>query len=1194
MQEGVSRRSGPQSHGVAGGATLPRCLSTTTFTRTNPNANTQDVLDAYITAAEAAPDDAAAAAAAAPLAAITLRALSSTARAGAPAAASSVEPGGGMDALLARAAAALPPGDLPPLLRSAVDALEQKRAHPRAALALVAAAAAHAAAAGSTAGTDAADAAATALDRALAAPWPSPPATAVEALRSAPLTLAQADALRARALRDAASGDPADLPALARQLLLLKPRAAAAGALLGLVALLDDVAGAGAPHSTRDAAATVLLAVELAAKADPEGARGWPTSLAARPAASPAAAAALLTLVGVPRLRGAAVDALSTALTRASRAAAAAATSPWAATLPRLPLPAAAALEDALLAAVARGGDVLVPPALTLADALIEAGGAAAAALPPDAAATARVGDADACLPAERGARLGVRLLVAAFGAGSRSARSDVLSLATARLAAAAADGGGGAHIAALAGIASTHAADLGTGHPDAVRDALALAGDLPPSRGADLVAALWPACRAVAAARDAAALVLRKSAFGRAAPARAAAVRGLLLLATAEARAGGDAGPSQAPLSQAASLAGGAGSALAELTSFLRRCLAQQPSVRAALYEGAPSVAAADAGAAAALGGLLAPHLASYVGAAGGPSPPLRLEKAVVATPDGGRLLEPLPALLASARRVVLAARGVDHGSATVHPPPTAADLAAAFTSARDILTASVPEDYGLDKASGVGEATPEGDAARARAHMLAGCLEIAMEDALAGAASGDTSPGDAVDALAAAFRVHDRLRGLLATAPPPSDGGKRGRAAADAPPPPALSPTAAAALLGVVCDDRMPFPPSAPSPSPCTPRDAASPPRGARLARDAAFQAFALRTAAALAASTPPGPRGAAVRSTLAPPLLKCASLVALAYCHRGRAVGGAAAGGPRRGARDPGDGLPLLAVQAVATLLRGVGGPAELRALLAAADDGDATGAAALVPALTRLAELGNHREVDVLASSLAAASSVSSPPERAALAAAARTALGRAMPHGPAVRALVTLLLASTGPDGDASAAADVARAVAEVLVPAGGDGGDAATAASVALPAVAARTLPAAAGALADALASALTEADWALGRARAARAALGGAPSPPCVAAVDDAACARVAAPPPPPLYPGWVPRPRRRHPARRRPRPGLRAGRVPNPGRRRARRGRRRARRRRARPHRAAPRLSTGGGWRPQAAGAGGGHVAA
>ena len=678
--------------------------------------HTQDILDAYITAAEAAPDAAAAAAAAAPLAAITLRALSSTARNGAAAAASSVEPGGGLDALLARAAAALPLRDLPPLLRSAVDALEQKRAHPRAALDLIAAAAAHAAAAGST--RDAADAAATAIDRALAAPWPSPPATAVEALRSAPLTLAQADALRARALRDAASGDPADLPALARQLLLLKPRAAAAGALLGLVALLDDVAGAGAPRSTRDAAATVLLAIELAAKADPESARGWPVSLAARPAASPAAAAALLTLVGVPRLRGTAVDALASALTRASRAAAAAATSPWAATLPRLPLPAAAALEDALLAAVARGGDVLVPPALALADALIEAGGAAASALPPDAAATARVGDADACLPAERGGRLGVRLLVAAFGAGSRSARSDVLSLATARLAAAAPDGGGGAHIAALAGIASAHGADLGAGHPDAVRDALALAGNLPPSRGADLVAGLWPACRAVAAARDAAALVLRKSAFGRAAPARAAAVRGLLLLATAEARVRGDAaGPSQAPLSQAASLAGGSGSALAELTSFLRRCLAQQPSVRAALYEGAPAVAAADAGAAAALDGLLAPHLASYVAPAGGPYPPLRLEKAVVATPDGGRLLEPLPALLASARQVVLAARGVDHGSATVHPPPTVADLAAAFTSARDILTASVPEDYGLDKASGIGEATPEGDAARARA---------------------------------------------------------------------------------------------------------------------------------------------------------------------------------------------------------------------------------------------------------------------------------------------------------------------------------------------------------------------------------------------------------------------------------------------------------------------------------------------
>jgi len=1067
----------------------------------------QDVLDAYVTAGEVATD---AEAAGGPVAAVALRALRATGR-GAPdaPARAAAEPGAGLDGLLARAAAAAPAGALAGLLRGAVDALEARAADPRAALGLIAAAAAAAMACGAG---DAAAAAAAALERATAAPWPTPAAAAVEALRSAPLTTPQADAIRARALRDALGGDPGDLPALARQLLALRPVAAAAGALLGLVALLDEVAGVDdARPAARDAASTVLLAIELAAKADPAAARSWAPALAARPRPSPAAAAVLLTLVGVRRLRDGAVDALVKGLTRAARADAAAACSPWAASLPRLPLPSAAALENAFIHAVERGGDGLSRSALALADALIEAGGSVAATLPPNAAAPPPA-DADPPPPAERCARLGVRLLVAAFGAGGRSARGDALALAAARLAAAAADGGGGAHIAVLTGMAASHGRSLGSSHADALRDALSLAAVLPPSRSADLLAGLWPACRAVPVARDAAALALRKAAFGRAAAPRAAAARGLLLLALAEARAGGgggadDAGPSQAPLSQAAAVTGGGLTALQELSGFLRRALTQQATVRAALYDGAPAVAAADADAAGALAAVLGPHLAGFVRGGGDTraAPPLRLDLAVAATPDGGRELEPLAELLICARRVVLAARGREGGSAAAAVPgdDAVSPLAAAFSSAIAVLTCSVPEDYGLDKSAGIGDATPEGACARARAASLTRCLEVAMADALAGAAAGDADVSTAADALAALFRVHDRLRALAATAPAGAVAGagdKRPRGAPAArPPPPALSHAAAAALLDVMVNDGLPGAPAGDG--------SASPARGARLARDPAFQAFALRTAAALAAAAPAGAPGAPARSTLAPSLLHGATLVVLAYApHRGRA---APAPAPRRGARDPGDGLPLLAVQAVAALLRGAAGPGEARALL-----GGWAGARG-ADALARLAEHGNHRETEALAVALASVAPALPAGERAALAGAARGALGRPLPHGPAVRALVGLLLAAASVDGDAPAAADVARAVGEVLAPAAGGGAGAAPAApasisSLALPAIATKTMPAAAAALADALAAAVAEADWALARARAARAALAAAPPPPCVAAVDDACCARL------------------------------------------------------------------------------------
>jgi len=436
------------------------------------------------------------------------------------------------------------------------------------------------------------------------------------------LSAEQAMALAARALRTAsaasaaaASGSPpssrssppppassfADVAPLARQVLLLRPSRAAGAALLGLARVLDGLfafeaknasssssaAAAAAAAAASDAAAAVLLEVELAAKSGgvPEAAAvAWTRSLASRASPSPGGAALLLTLAGVPRLASQAVEETARALSGAFRAEAVAAGSRWAARLPALPLPAARDLEEALVGAVSCGGGRLLGSALALAGVLLDGAPlvAASAVLGADGDDDDDEGGAEAAdeeearkekaasssssslrsspnlPPDERGARLGARVLVAAYGA-SRLSRGDVLRLLCGRLAASAggwaADGGGGrggGHgscesaargvphcIAALGEIARGHPEDLGGAHADALREALALAGALPAAAGGiALLSALWPAARRSRGARDAAALALRKAAFSREPAARATAARGLLMTASAEARA--------------------------------------------------------------------------------------------------------------------------------------------------------------------------------------------------------------------------------------------------------------------------------------------------------------------------------------------------------------------------------------------------------------------------------------------------------------------------------------------------------------------------------------------------------------------------------------------------------------------------------------------------------------------------------
>jgi len=737
-------------------------------------------------------------------------------------------------------------------------------------------------------GGDAADARASpaavtaaALARLCRAPtWPAPAARAVEALRSLPaLTPAQAGAIADRALAEcggvrgsdrgqrATLGDLTDLPAVLHQLLLLRPAAGARAALAGAVDLLDAAAGSASASpssaSSMATAATVVLEAERSAAAAPDAARGWLAGLAARASAGPHGAAVLLAIAsGVPRLAGPALDEVRACLGRAYKADGVRAASRWGAASPEPSagsFPSSASLEAALLAVAggsAAGWERGLPAVLALVDALVDG-------VPDKATVRADGGGEDAdeptdLPPATRAGRLGVRLAVAAFGAApSPAARAQIFNLCIARLASSGVGSGAGGPtgaalappapaalatssltgkpghwVAALAGVAASHAADLAAHHAGAVRAALELCGALPAATSAALLTALWPAARAAPSARDAAALSLRKAAFSREASARAAAATGMLALSLHELTApppaptrphlADGAGPSQAhfqplatPASASASSTSSLSGSLQELTGFLRRCLSQQAGVRAALYDGMPALVAADGGdgAAEALAGLLMPQLARVAppaGGCGGGAPastlPLCLDLAVVQAGDGlATVVEPLPRLLACVRRVCLlagagcVAAGKDGGISGPHgraaarvgaglppsPPPATprpggavAALASAFAATKAAVLGSVLEDYDLDKAAdwGLGGGGP---ATRGRAAALAGVLEVFMEDSLAGAAGGGCPPADASDQISAAFSLHDRLRDLGASAAEAEGGGGAAEAA-------------------------------------------------------------------------------------------------------------------------------------------------------------------------------------------------------------------------------------------------------------------------------------------------------------------------------------------------------------------------------------------------------------------------------
>ncbi|KAG2441131.1 hypothetical protein HXX76_003983 [Chlamydomonas incerta] len=408
--------------------------------------------------------------------------------------------------------------------------------------------------------------------------------------------------------------------------------------------------------------------------------------------------------------------------------------------------------------------------------------------------------------------------------------------------------------------------------HMPKLKDALQSFLLLPAPVALGLLLALWPLAagdphphsggrgphhhhgRGRADLRDYAVMLLRKVMFAREAASRLVAVRGFLFillqqLEAAAAAAGGGpggaggaaagqdederleaaaaaaaaaAGPSfsqasasQSCLSQMSALASGGGvSAQHELQGFLRRALGQQAGVRAALYGGLGQVLGADAGSRDIVMELVAPQLQRYL-APPPAMPPLNIRLLVSGgnSADGGgavALVEPLPALLDAARKLVFLSREPGEGPAWLLQDEEgeqgaggaimvdededgggdAADdasvqaLVRGWDSFARRLSRCHAEHFDLNTAAELNPGTPAGAARQLQAMCLLGAIEVVMQELVhvATGPGGSDSAAASGDRLQRLFELHCRVHELAREAKATPAGGGRGKNAAAA----------------------------------------------------------------------------------------------------------------------------------------------------------------------------------------------------------------------------------------------------------------------------------------------------------------------------------------------------------------------------------------------------------------------------
>ncbi|KAG8467974.1 hypothetical protein KFE25_007026 [Diacronema lutheri] len=485
----------------------------------------------------------------------------------------------------------------------------------------------------------------------------------------------------------------------------------------------------------------------------------------------------LLLLARQPRFEDEAIAWLTGAVRGAYNEAAWAYTSPW---LERALRPLRACRVAPLLLRLTRptSPEHLLPSVVLLATAWMDATGAFGGArsgkaagadgigvAPADAAPTggalAPTAEDDARTHAmsssARLAQLGASVLVEAFR-GHSGAHGEILELVLARVAARAPSVGRWVHLLArLVRAVPTLLMD----HVQRLRETLAYAAQLPPAVSAELLRALLPLSAHRAELRDAIVLTLRKASFLRDEGARLGAVHGFLLLLDG-------APPALAPALEPGALSSGALDS--EVLGFLRRCLAHQPAVRAALYDGLPPVFAARPHLRPAILELLAAQLSRYHERRGEVQP-LDLHACIAhsnAPVDGGAAgasttagahamvateAEPLALLIRCLASCLLI-----EGTAPDPAVATSTHARALLEDIRNRMHAVSVADFGLDKTSSFEMASAHGQANVAAARMLQSVL-IALVEVEVGCEGDECALGRAISL----HGMHTELSALL-----------------------------------------------------------------------------------------------------------------------------------------------------------------------------------------------------------------------------------------------------------------------------------------------------------------------------------------------------------------------------------------------------------------------------------------------
>ncbi|KAJ1898532.1 hypothetical protein LPJ66_002690, partial [Kickxella alabastrina] len=556
--------------------------------------------------------------------------------------------------------------------------------------------------------------------------WAPQASVAVSAvLREIALGPGLAEMVAARMLRQLHVVSLAELPPMVAQLLLFARGGGRRQILGGIFALFDALdaresadaaADSGRWRALGDAEGAAMLHFTYSVKQDFElgdalvaHARA---GIEAGSALAPFACACLLALARIHRFADAVTALLRTHLVRSIHDALALQATPWAATHLRKNGAAGGRAQERLLGAVvarsaAYGWDQATQALVHVSLATID-----------HAAAAVRRGtySARACAVARR---VCVGALRASFAAHA-FVRGEIIGQVLARAAAASAEPPAHGHAGLVGLLRAVTADDLDAVRPFGGRLVDAL--DAAPGAVEQLLAAAAPLVLEDAGVRGALVLVLRKALFAHSLDTRRAALAGLFALARSIAAALSDCRGAQR---RGEALV----SALLEVLALVRRCLTQQPEVRALAYErlahllDQPSARRCTV-LLAALGDVFRCEFAKHYCTDKAEPAPVRIDLCV--SPGSHRVVMPVALFLGCFAKLVRARAALDAGNAAeAAGAAEMADVCARFARAQ-------LEDFGLDAAGDYTLSSGSGLRNHSTCVLVIGCLDACMEHAL------------------------------------------------------------------------------------------------------------------------------------------------------------------------------------------------------------------------------------------------------------------------------------------------------------------------------------------------------------------------------------------------------------------------------------------------------------------------------